>query len=89
MLAVGERLTYGISEIQAYTPVLVAADAFPFYAHVSMRSLARRLGVEVRRNAEVELGAGEGALAYPLEPLRVERPARPLNVVWLVMGFSA
>lgn len=84
VLALGERIAYGVSEVRAYTPVLVTADAFPFYSRLTFRRLAERLGLEARRAPDVELGAEGGRLVYPLAPLEVERPARPLNVVWLV-----
>lgn len=84
VLAVGERVAYGISEVRDYTPILMAADAFPFYGRLTFRSLAERLGIEARREPELDLDADAGRLDYPLAPLEVRRPARPLNVVWLV-----
>ncbi len=84
VLALGERVAYGISEVRAYTPILAASDAFPFYGRLTFRSLAARLGFESQREPSLELAQGDGNLRYPLAPLEVRPPSRPLNVVWLV-----
>lgn len=83
VLAVGERLTYGIAHVQAYSPVLDSANAFPFYAPTTFTSLAKKLGYEPKRGAELKVSEGNG-LNYPAKPLTFQTPAKPLNIVWLV-----
>lgn len=83
VLGIGERLSYGISHIQAYTPVLDSAHAFPFYTPTTFTSLARKWGYEPKRGTELKLKEGEG-LNYPARPMKFEATAKPLNIVWLV-----
>ena len=83
-LAVGERLAYGYSAAVNYQPILFASERYPFYLPTTFRKLASRLGIG--RSGEVAEGVHikHSSLSYPLVPLRVEPPARPLNIVWLV-----
>jgi membrane-anchored protein YejM (alkaline phosphatase superfamily) len=80
---VGERLAYGLSHLQGYRPVLVAAQEVPFYQPTTFRSFAKRLGVDIPR--EPKLSADHsGRLDYPLSPLDVAVDAPSPNVVFLV-----
>ncbi|HEC05682.1 MAG TPA: DUF229 domain-containing protein, partial [Thiolapillus brandeum] len=84
LLAVGERLAYGISRLEYYQPVLKVADAFPLYNRVRFKSLAMKLGYENKRPRSVSAGMAKGDLNYPLKPLEVVPPQKPMNMVWLV-----
>jgi len=84
VMTLSERVVYGISNLQAYRSVLVAAEVFPFYQSLTFRSLAKRLGYQVRRDTGIEFNTVYSTLAYPLSPLKVEKPHTPLNIVWLV-----
>lgn len=79
---IGERLTYGISHAQSYSSVTTLAQDIPFYSPTTMSTLMRKLGYKVVRDTRI--GAASGQLRYPLNPLKVQTPAKPLNVVWLV-----
>ncbi|WP_456374328.1 sulfatase-like hydrolase/transferase [Thiolapillus sp.] len=84
LLGVGERLAYGVSSLEYYSPVLKVADAFPLYNRVRFKTLAAKLGYENKRPRQLSAGMAKGDLNYPLRPLETEPPAKPLNMVWLV-----
>ncbi len=85
VLAVGERLSYAVSHFYGYSPLLESAQRVPFYQALTMRSVFEKgLGLERPQRMEVKSAKLEGALRYPQERLRIEAPAKPLNVVWLV-----
>lgn len=84
LLGIGERLAYGVSVLEYYSPVLKIADAFPLYNRVRFKTLASKLGYENKRPRDVSAGMAKGTLSYPLKPLEVVPPKQPLNMVWLV-----
>lgn len=84
LLGVAERLAYGVSALEYYSPVLKVADAFPLYNRVRFKSLAAKLGYENKRPRQLSAGVAKGHLNYPLKPLQVAPPEKPLNLVWLV-----
>jgi len=85
---VTERLTYGISDINAYTPVLNAAQTVPVYMPTTFAKLGARLGFEAKRNAHFKAldsaGLKNSGLQYPLKPLEIQAPQKPYNIIWLV-----
>jgi len=84
VLTCGERITYGISHLQGYSPILVTANTYPLYLPLTFRSLAKKMGFNVARRNDVSFASRSSALHYPLHPLQVEPPGKPLNIVWLV-----
>lgn len=84
LLALGERGIYGVSHLQAHTPVLAAASTFPFYQPTTFRSLAKKLGYKVKRQSKLKMDLDALQPSYPLRPIDVQKPARPLNIVWLM-----
>lgn len=84
LCAAGQALGYGISDIRSYSPILVSASAFPLYLPVTFRHLAHDLGFEVRSRREFSGAVASGQLNYPLAPIELSPPARPMNLVWLV-----
>ncbi len=62
------------------------AQLYPLYQPLRIRSFANKY-LGVRLDSEVRGGIDKrySGLAYPLVPLRAERPARPLNFVVLVV----
>jgi len=85
LVALGERVTYAVGEARSDASILVQADAFPAYFPITARRNLLALGIAAGRGEEVpEVDPGSSRLAYPLVPLRVDPPARPWNVVWLV-----
>lgn len=85
LATIGERVTYGISNIQGHAPVLSNANVFPLYLPMTFRSLAKKLGYKVNKRRHFDLGGRLASLSYPLKPIRLNTLGRkPLNIVWLV-----
>ena len=83
--AVGERLAYGYSAATHYQPILSASERYPLYLPTTFSDLATRLGIKGEGADDGSVRIKHGGLSYPLLPLRVEPPARPLNIVWLAV----
>jgi hypothetical protein len=83
-LTIGERVAYGYSEMTNFQPILFASERMPLYQPLTFRKFAQRLGVAAVDGGSERLRVTDGPLAYPLSPLKVQAPAHPLNVVWLV-----
>ena len=82
VLGLGERATYAWAYGVHQSAIMETANAIPFYLPTRARSVTRALGIEAPSDS-VTLATSNGAVAYPLAPLR--RVAhRPYNVVWLV-----
>ena len=79
---VGERAVYAYSAATGITSVSSMTQTVPYYVGVSARSLLARFGVKVDRKKDFQVA--KGSLNYPLNPLVVDKPAKPLNIVWLV-----
>lgn len=84
LLGLGERVAYGISHAANYRPILFASESYPLYLPLTFRKLAAKLGVAQQGEDKGSMRVSQGELSYPLVPLQVEKPAKPLNVVWLV-----
>lgn len=83
LLAIGERVTYGLANIYGYAPVMTSASAMPAYQPVTFKHFAKTLGVDAPR--DIKYRNDESLhLNYPLSPLVVDKPQQPFNVVWLV-----
>lgn len=83
LLALGERIAFGISQVQADAGVQTVASHFPAYQPTRFNHLARRLGFEVSRQPSIEMGGRQRSLSYPLRPLQTRTPERLPNIVWL------
>lgn len=79
----GERVAYGLSDLDAYRPVLNAARAVPFYQPATFESLARDLGYTPAPRTALSVSA-DGPLNYPLHPLTVAADAPSPNILVLV-----
>ena len=84
IVTLGERVTYGVSSIQGYTPVLAASNTFPLYLPMTFRSWAKNLGIDVKRNQQGRMALKGSQLAYPQTPIKLEANEKPLNIIWLV-----
>lgn len=84
ILTTGERLAYGLSSLWGYTPILIAAHAFPLYSEVTFRSIAKRIGLEPKHRQEFGFDSEISRLHYPLHELTVDPPASRLNIIWLI-----
>ena len=83
-MTASERIIYGIAHFQGNRPILAASNAIPFYQPSSMRSIAKKMGFKVHREIDL-LGTEKSfGLSYPLNPLEIEKPKEPYNIVWLV-----
>ena len=82
-LTLGERITYGVSKLQAYGPVLTASNAFPFYMHMSFYHLVKKLGYNIQRENNLHVNE-DRKLLYPLKPLILKKQEKLPNIVLLV-----
>jgi len=80
----GERIAYGVSHFSGYAPVLVAANRFPLYQPLTFNSLAKKIGLQPVDDEKRLIKTEISRVQYPLAPLAVTPPERPLNIVWLV-----
>jgi len=81
-----EKLSYGWSRARFRTPLLAAADAFPFYVRCDLTRPAKWLGVKPPKNAPEVVPIDDETLhvQYPLSPIRRDASKPKLNVIWLV-----
>ena len=82
LTTVGERMVYAYGTATGVTSISSLTLTVPYYLGVTARTFLAKLGVKVDRKKEFTLSSG--ALNYPLNPLVVDKPAKPLNIVWLV-----
>jgi len=78
----GERVGYAYSTATGATSLSALVQNVPYYLGLSARGVFKKLGVKVETKKNFQLS--KGSLNYPLNPLVVEKPAKPLNIVWLV-----
>lgn len=79
--ALSERATYAYCEAIAETSVLTLSESIPFYVGVTARGFFKKIGMQIKR--EDKFQQVKGRLRYPLRPLQISPPAKPLNIVWL------
>ena len=82
IMTLGERMVYAYSTATGVTSVSALTQKVPYYLGLSARGVLSKFGVKVDRKKNFQLT--KGSLNYPLNPLLVEKPGKPLNVVWLV-----
>jgi membrane-anchored protein YejM (alkaline phosphatase superfamily) len=84
-LAAGERLAFAAADIGDYRPILVLAEALPFYKPLLLRHMAHKLGlVDAVRGNSVSTRADSKDLVYPKAPLVPGPSPHDRNIVWLV-----
>jgi len=83
---VGDRAAYAYSSALGDSTILSHSDGIPYYVGLTARKFFKKLGFKVNaRSANITAGLeSSGSLNYPLHPLQIKAPAKPLNVVWLV-----
>jgi membrane-anchored protein YejM (alkaline phosphatase superfamily) len=85
IMGIAQALIYGVSSFKNNLPIINMATALPLYQPLTMKSLAKKLGIKPPpTNKSIHLKAGEGNLHYPLEPLIIKKKDQPLNIVWLI-----
>ncbi|MBM4054671.1 MAG: DUF3413 domain-containing protein [Planctomycetes bacterium] len=76
--------TYGISHLEANTPVLSASGALPLYIPVTFKRWAKKFGVAPKRTTQLKLDKKNSQLHYPLHPMQYDWTESNYNIVWLV-----
>lgn len=84
LATVGERVAFAYSTATNYQPILFASERYPFYLPLSMRKVAKALGIKEQPRGEGSIDVAKGSLDYPLSPLVIDKPAHSPNIVWLV-----
>lgn len=84
-LTLGERVAYGVSNVTGYSPILVSANAFAFYQPLTFRHLAKKLGFKPNKTEQANIDADIKHFTYPLQAIQVTPPAKPKNIVWLMV----
>lgn len=84
VMTLGERVAYGVSHATNYQPILFASERYPLYLPLTFRKLARAAGLGDDGGETVSARVKTIELGYPLAPLTVVKPEKPLNIVWLV-----
>ncbi len=84
LMTAGERITYGLSNFSGNAPVLVTADRFPLYLPMRFNTLAKKIGLKPVSEEDRMISSKVSRVQYPLHPLSVTPPERPLNIVWMV-----
>lgn len=83
-LFIFQFFTYGISHLEANTPVLCASNALPLYIPITFKSWAKKFGVLPKRAALLKLDKKNSQLSYPLQPMQYDGVEPNYNIVWLV-----
>ena len=79
---------YAWSSAVNYVPVTQQQARFPLYLPLTANKLMVKLGVissTELKSRKVSLGNNNSDFNYPLQPLRCERPAKPLNILLVVV----
>lgn len=84
LLTTGERVTYSMASLYVWNDVLYGAQAYPFYQPATFRRLAKKMGIKVKTQKKFSASINGGGINYPLKPLQLKRPEKPLNLIWLV-----
>lgn len=79
--AIGERGAYAYADVSDDAGVLSLSENIPFYMPFTARKFFRKAGFEVPRRQNLQVSSGH--LRYPLNPLSIQPPAKPYNIVWL------
>jgi uncharacterized protein len=75
-------LHFGYAAGDAYNKIQLVsvASSVPFFQPVTSKHFFKKLGVKVDQSAKLDV---KGRLNYPLNPLKYQKPEKPLNIVWL------
>ena len=82
-MMLGERLLYGIADVQNNAAILDSAYSYPFYKKVTFRSFAEKLGYKAERSSHNKISVNTGRLQYPLAPIQFSAVKAPPNIVIL------
>jgi membrane-anchored protein YejM (alkaline phosphatase superfamily) len=79
-----ERVMYGIAHAQGNTQILHVAGKFPLYLPTTFRSMATKLGFNVRQVNSPTYSAHVSNKPYPRQALAPIEADKRLNIIWLV-----
>ncbi len=80
-----ERGIYGYSKAELYGPVLDRGDALFLYQPMSINSLLRKLGIDVKKSSHIRISkSNQDQLHYPKHPTVISKVDKPLNIIMLV-----
>jgi membrane-anchored protein YejM (alkaline phosphatase superfamily) len=93
-LNISKRLSWAVAIIAVVIHLAYAFDTFtknqlhpvaesiPFFQTISARNFFKTLGFKPQRDTSVSVKSS-GKLNYPLNPLQINAPKQPYNIVWL------
>ncbi len=84
LAAISQSLLFGFSRHCGYGPIVMTADAFPFYQPLSCNKMAAALGVKGINARPIKLKADSSHIKYPQAPLTLAPERKPCNIVWMV-----
>ncbi len=85
VLVAGSHLMHAWADFVQHVPVTRTVRMLPGYKPVTMKRLMRSFGViPAKRVAQLQVEEGSG-LVYPLETLKFSAPARPYNLLMIVI----
>ena len=82
-MMLGERMLYGIADVQNNAAILDSAYSYPFYKKVTFRSFAEKLGYKAERSSHNKIAVNNGRLQYPLAPVQFSNVKAPPNIIIL------
>ena len=84
VLMILQSVTYGVSKLYAYAPVLTRSDVFPLYQPLTFNKLAKAIGIKPKERDGFRMEMKDIRLHYPLSPIKVQPGHKQYNIVWLV-----
>lgn len=81
LLTIAIHLGYAAQDASGKTASTEVAEQIPFFQTVTAKSLFKKLGMNIAERPKLRI---DGRLNYPLQPLSVQAPAKPYNIVWLI-----
>ncbi len=58
----------------------IVSESIPFYQTVTAKGFFKKLGFSTQRETKLKV---KGKLNYPLNPLQINKPEHPYNIIWL------
>ena len=84
LMGAAERIAYGVAYIQAWPDVLAVSSMVPGYQPLTFRSLAKKMGFQMRRRIGVDVPGADATLVYPAKPLKYAEIRNPPNIAMFV-----
>ena len=82
ILLINGEVVYAYNHFIRNDSIPQAASVIPFHLHTTSKSTFYKLGFEKPEENAVKIAYGK--VHYPLHPVHLTRPDKPLNIVWLV-----